>query len=447
MSKSQHTDKSHKPDKPNWNVLLYALAGDDAELKRVNQAVDDMHRALTTSRCNVGVQVHAKSKTTRYWISAGHKLRTEVLPHFADASDPATLTSFLNAAHRNAPDRATALVLWAHSSGLDHVHAYPKKPAARQPGLESVFGEGTGTGPGPGPGLGGGAGPGLGGGVGVSIGEMPGKDDAHGHAPSSGDEGHVEPSRRRPDSYGCRWGPDPNTAHYLTNVGMKKAIAASARRRVELLGLNACWMASLEIQFELRNVSDVLVASQVEALPWPYGAIITALSTAPAQTAETLATAIVDSVKSEIAAGKRYDTISALRCGPAMDELSAAFDAYAKRVTALIESDWESVAKAVTVEAPRVDDPDALDLMALIHKLGRDDLKAKIAAAAVASKFQSVCVASAASTAHPHVHGLSIFCPRNAVADLAAAYRGTEFKTNSWASFLQRFQRKLKATA
>jgi hypothetical protein len=45
------------------------------------------------------------------------------------------------------------------------------------------------------------------------------------------------------------------------------------------------------------------------------------------------------------------------------------------------------------------------------------------------------------------VHGLSIFCPRNAVADLAAAYRGTEFKTNSWASFLQRFQRRLGATA
>jgi hypothetical protein len=426
VSKTQNTER---PDKPDWNILLYALAGDDDELKRVTQAIDDMHRALTTSRCNVGVQVHARSKTTRHWLSAGHKVRTEVLPVIADASEPSSLTSFLNAAHRSSPDRSTALVLWAHSSGLDHVHAFPKKAAARQPGLESVFGED------PGPGLGGG----------VDVGEMLGSESERDHDSSLGG-GLDETSRRRPESYGCRWGPDPNTHHFLTNVGMKKAIAASARRRVELLGLNACWMASLEIEFELRNVSDVLVASQVEALPWPYGAIITAISTAQAHTAETLATAIVDSVKSEIAASKRYDTISALRCGTAMDELAAAFDAYAKRVTALVDSDWESVAKAVTAEAPHVDDPDALDLMALIHVLGKHDLKAKIAAASVASKFRSMCVASAASTAHPHVHGLSIFCPRNAV-DLAAAYKGTEFRANSWTKFLQRFQRSLGATA
>jgi hypothetical protein len=425
------TVKADEPDPPDWNLLLYALAGDDDEHKRVTQAIDDMHGALKSDRCNVAVQLHARSKTTRHWLSAGHKVRTEALPVVADASEPSSLTSFLNAAHRSSPDRSTALVLWAHSRGLDHVHAFPKKAAARQPGLESVFGEH------PGPGLGGG----------VDVGEMLGNESPHGHDSSLGGGSLDETSRRRPESYGCRWGPDPNTHRFLTNVGMKKAIAASTRRRVELLGLNACWMASLEIEFELRNVSDVLVASQVEALPWPYGAIITAVSTAQAHTAETLATAIVDSVKSEIAASKRRDTISALRCGTAMDELAAAFDAYAKRVMALIESDWESVAKQVTVEAPHVDDPNALDLMALIHVLGKHDLKAKIAAASVASKFRSMCVASAASTAHPHVHGLSIFCPRNAVGDFAAAYKGTEFRTNAWANFLQRFQRSLGATA
>jgi hypothetical protein len=416
---------------PDWNVLLYALAGDDDELKRVTQAIDDMRGALTTSRCNVAVQVHARSKTTRHWISAGHKMRTEVLPVIADASEPSSLTSFLNAAHRASPDRSTALLLWAHSGGLDHVHDSPKKAAVRQPGLDSVFGDH--------------AGPGLGGGVG--LGDMLGGEPARGHDSSSGHGDLDRTSRGRAESYGCRWGPDPNTHHFLTNVGMKKAIAASVRRRVEVLGLNACWMASLEVEFELRNVSDVLVASQVEALPWPYGAIITSVLAAQDQTAEGLAAAIVASVKAEIAAGKRYDAISALRCGPAMDELATAFDAYAKRVTALIDSDWESVAKAVMVEAPRVDDPNAVDLVSLIHVLGKHDLKAKIAAAAVASKFRSTCVASAASPAHPHVHGLSILCPKSTHVDLTAAYKGTEFRTNSWANFLQRFQRRLGATA
>jgi hypothetical protein len=152
-------------------------------------------------------------------------------------------------------------------------------------------------------------------------------------------------------------------------------------------------------------------------------------------------------VQAEIAAGTRHDAISALRSGPAMDELAIAFNAYAKRVTAVIDSDWESVSKAVMVEAQRVDDPYMVDLMSLIHVLGQHDVNAKIAAAAVAAKFRSMCLANAASTAHPHVHGLSIFCPKTTHVDLAAAYKGTEFRTNSWANFLLKFQRRLEARA
>lgn len=126
-----------------------------------------------------------------------------------------------------------------------------------------------------------------------------------------------------------------------------------------------------------------------------------------------------------------------------MDELAAAFDAYAKRVVTLIDSDWESVSKAVMVEAQRIDDPYQVDLMSLVHELGKHDLKAKIAAASVASKYRALLLANAASAAHPGVHGLSIFCPKTTHVDLADAYRGTEFRTNSWAQFLKAFQVKL----
>jgi hypothetical protein len=258
-----------------------------------------------------------------------------------------------------------------------------------------------------------------------------------------GHEGLGQHSRSRREPYGCRWGPDPNTHQFLTNVGMKKAIAASTRRRVEILGLNACWMASLEIMYELRHVSDVQIASQVYAKPWPYGPIIATLAADPDLPAERLARAIVDSVRSEIAADKRHDAVSALLSGPALDELETAFDGYAKRAMTLIESDWESVSKAVMVEAQRVDDPYQVDLMSLVHSLGKHDLKAKIAAASVDSKYRAVLLANAASAAHPGVHGLSIFCPKSTHVDLADAYRGTEFRTNTWAQFLKAFQTKL----
>lgn len=352
-----------------WNVLVYAIAGDHDEHKRVTDAIADMQDALTTDQCNIAVQLHARSKTTRHWISNGREVHAETLPAVVDASDPASLTSFLDAANQTSPARSNALVLWAHSSGLDHVHDYPtKKPALR---------------------------------------------------------------------------PDPDTHQLLTTVGMKQAIAASARRRVELLGLNACWMASLEVEYELRHVSDVQIASQVYATPWPYGAIIATLAASPDLPAEQLAREIVACVRSEIAAGKRRDAVSALRSGPAMDELAAAFDAYAKRVVTLIDPEWEAVSKAVMVGAQRVDDPYQVDLMSLVHELGKHDVKAKIAAAEVAAKYRAMRLAQAASEAHPGVHGLSIFCPKSTHVDLADAYRGTDFRTNSWAKFLKAFQTKL----
>ncbi|HEY0480283.1 MAG TPA: clostripain-related cysteine peptidase [Kofleriaceae bacterium] len=424
-----------------WNVLVYAIGRTAEDHKRVTDAIAQMHEA-TTERCHIAVQLHGHGRTTRYWSCKPRKLEAETLPVPANAAEPSSLTSFLNTAHRRLPTAPVALVLWAHSSGLDHLHDYPRKQAPHRPGLDSVFGAHD---------------PG-------GLGGAPGLDDVFGGAAAShampmgfgggGGGGGIAPWREAPgrrtrmpaERYGCRWGPDPNTGEFLTNVGMKKAIAGSSRRRVEVLGLNACWMASLEIEYELRGVSDVQIASQVSAQPWPYRAIVEAIAAAPALTTEQLARAIVASVHDEITAGTRHDAISALSSGAAMDQLAAAFDRYARRAMALIESDWESVSKAVMKDAQRVDDPYQVDLMSLVRELGKDDVKAKIAAAAVETHFHAMRLAHTASTTHPNVHGLSLFCPKTTHVDLTDAYRGTEFRTNTWAQFLQAFQIRLPRT-
>jgi hypothetical protein len=408
-----------------WNLFVYAIAGDEAELARATAAVHAMHGALTTKSCNIGVQLHARSRTTRYWLSAGHKLKPESLG-VVDASDPDSLTRFLDAGNSMFPHRANALVLWAHSTGLDHVHNYARKAASRGAGPESGPGDH--------------AGHGLGG-MAVEPIDEPRGDIAPPAYP-------IAPARLVvPERYGCGWGPDPNTKHFLTNIGMKKAISRSRRGRVEILGLNACWMASLEVEFELRRVSDVQIACQVDALPWPYGTIVAAIAEAPEQTTEQLAVAIVESVRTEIRTRHRTDALSALMSGPALDELATAFHAYARRVTELIDSDWKAVSKAVMEEAQRVDDPYLVDLMSLIHVLGHNDVKARTAANVVSRKFRSMCLANAASTGHPHVRGLSVFCPKDTKVDLAGAYRGTEFRSHSWGNFLLKFQHRLGRTA
>ena len=63
-----------------WNLVVYAIAGDDTEHQAVLGAIDDMRAALTTDQCHIAVQVMAKARTTRYWISSHDKIHTEVLP-------------------------------------------------------------------------------------------------------------------------------------------------------------------------------------------------------------------------------------------------------------------------------------------------------------------------------------------------------------------------------
>ncbi len=401
-----------------WNLLMYAIAGDAKEHERILAAIDDMRAALTTDQCNIAVQVMAEARTTRYWISPAHKTRTEVLARVADASSQAALTGFLNAAGRTFQAASTALVLWAHGSGLDHIGDRPGKARLAAGGL------------------------GRAGGLGHRDGL---REEALRRGAWLGRPGLIEPAGR-PAGYGCRWGPDPNTGRFLTNVTMKKAIAASLCGHVDLLGLNACWMAMLEIEYELRHVSAVQVASQVYAMPWPYRAIVESLSRTPAQSADQLAQAIVASVSSEIAAGHRQDAVSAFRSGAAVDDLVAAFERYARRVTVLIGTDWPAVCEAVMTGAQRIDDVYQVDLASLISVLGSHDRPAAAAAAAVAAQLDAMRLGNAAHPAHPGVHGLSILCPKSIEVDLAAAYKGTEFCAHAWADFLARLQARLASS-
>jgi hypothetical protein len=380
--------------------LVYAIAGSKIDHRGILDAIDEMADVVTGEQLHIAVQVMAKSWTTQYWISPGRK-DVKVLDKPADASRATALTAFIDQADKTFPGARTALLLRAHATGLDNIHSYPSKPE------DGLGGELT-------------------------------------QVRSSPTMAIPMQEPERPEPYGCRWGPDPNTNRFLTNVAMKKAIAASRRGGVDLLGLNACWMATLEIEYELRHVAAVEVASQVYAKPWPYRAIVESLSRHPEQSAEELGRSIVASVRADIAAGRREDAVSAFRAGAAMDDLTRAFDIYAKRVTQLIDTDWPAVRDAVMTRVQRIDDPHQVDLVSLTKVLGSWDPAAKAAGSEFRIKFQSMRLGNAAHPAHPGVNGLSIFCPKSTRVDLTAAYRGTEFRSNSWGRFLAEFQRTME---
>ncbi|HSS03034.1 MAG TPA: clostripain-related cysteine peptidase [Kofleriaceae bacterium] len=404
---------------PCWNLLIYAIARDEEEVDRAERAINDMRAALSANACNIGVQLHTRSGTTRTWISGG-RTRTEPLPP-QDAGKPSTLRSFLDVANHNFSKKSssapvsnpTALVLWAHSTGLSDEAPRAQKAAA-PPGLDQMFASPAGAQD-----------------TGVDVHEVAA------HAPE-------HPTAHHPRHYGCCWGPDSRTGDVLTVTELKKAITASIRHRVDLLGLNACGMAFLEVVYELRHIADVQVASQVEAKPWPYGAIVEALVKAPQMDAVDLAHAIVDAVRAEIARG-RPDAISAFQCGQPIEDLAAALDKYARRVSELIDDAWPEVSKAVMKDAWRVDDVYMTDLASLLHVLGRHDVKAQASANAVHRHLHAVRLAAAANDGHGKLCGLSIFCPKTTYRDIADLYEGLEFRNRAWRDFVIKFQRKLPA--
>lgn len=420
-----------------WNLLVYAIVGSPRQHDDVAAAIDGLRAGLSSDRCNILVQVMAPGRTTRYWISRDDRTRTEVLDEPVDAGRAGPLTGLLDAADTAFPGASTALVLWAHASGLDHVHEYPDVGAG-----DAADSGGLGGPPAPAASAGE---PRVAhdlGGLGVLAGLGSGGWPVPAPGPRPGPEPLIrEPER--PEPCGCRWGPDPNTGHFLTNVTMKKAIAASRRGHVAVLGLNACWMATLEIEYELRRVAGIEIASQVYAKAWPYRKIAEAMSQRSLLSADDLARRIVSSIKAEIQDGERKDAVSALRAGDAMADLAAAFDTYARRVTVLIDRDWDAVRDAVMTRAQRLDDPHQVDLISLTRVLGAKDAAARAAGDAIRIQLRAMCIANAAHPAHPGVHGLSILCPKSTRIDLADAYQGTEFRTNGWAAFLVKFQRKL----
>jgi hypothetical protein len=91
---------------------------------------------------------------------------------------------------------------------------------------------------------------------------------------------------------------DDGSGHSLDTLELGAVIAQISRligQPIDLLGMDACLMANLEVAFELRDHARYLVASQelVPARSWPYSRIYGALLAQPKMAAEALARLVV----------------------------------------------------------------------------------------------------------------------------------------------------------
>jgi hypothetical protein len=370
--------------------LLLAVAGGDdeasAERASIGRALAAMGAALRDDADGaareagegprVVAQLHTRGEVRRYHLTpAGTTV--EARPP-ADFSDAATLRRLLDE-EAPEPRRPTALFLYGHGSGLDEVRRKRPFGAARPGGLEAAL---------------------------------------------------------PPGALPKRLGPDPTSGRFLTNRVLRDAIAGSLRRRVDVLALNACSMALLELTDGLRDVATVQLASQVDATIWPYHELLAALVRAPDLPAEELARALVGRIEEQLARRQRRDTLVALRSAE-LEALTAAFQEYARQATSLLRSQWDDVRAVIIDEAQRVYDPYQVDLLSLTGRLAARRPELTAAAAEVRARFAAARVACAVAPERGEVHGLSLFCPDDVEVELEAPYRGTRFAHSHWALFLR----------
>jgi hypothetical protein len=79
---------------------------------------------------------------------------------------------------------------------------------------------------------------------------------------------------------------DDHPQSYLTNQGLKEALAKATRRigrKIDIVGMDACNMGMVEIGYQIRESADFLIASQddIPDASWPYTQLLAQLASNP----------------------------------------------------------------------------------------------------------------------------------------------------------------------
>ncbi len=264
-----------------------------------------------------------------------------------------------------------------------------------------------------------------------------------------------------------RWiAADDSSKDFLDNEELQRAFREAqgiTGQAVDLIGMDACLMAMVEVAYQLRQEAQILVASEeVEPMAgWPYTAILDQLNQRPDQSPEELARALVRLYGESYPSPTVEITQSALLLGR-LEPLVAQLRAFVEAVMA----HWNHPAVPVALERARLrtirfQDSDYRDLVdflqrvqAELARLRADErvtetgaldavLQAVGSALALFDDPQSTPVLETLvkgqryldpMTGQPRVHGLAVYLPDDRVS---VYYDGLDFAESGWPELLR----------
>lgn len=154
------------------------------------------------------------------------------------------------------------------------------------------------------------------------------------------------------DKRGILYDDSQNTC--LDNQGLYTAMQAVTKnlgKKLDIIGMDACLMAMVEIYYQIRQFADVFVGSQ-QTEPgegWNYASWLSALTTNPTMSSLSLATSMVQAYKEQY----KYQwnaqdyTLSAIKLD-VVDDLKANIDSVALGIKSCMQYDADAMSKMLS---------------------------------------------------------------------------------------------------
>ncbi len=226
---------------------------------------------------------------------------------------------------------------------------------------------------------------------------------------------------------------------------------AATGMHIGLLGMDACYMGTTEVVYELRHNADVIVACQ-EVSPadgWDYSPVLTHLKANPWMTMLELGDDIVGHYMQSYAFNSKYETICSVNCS-AVDSFVPIFVAFASQLVDDVSIYYNLISDSrETSEEMQWDYMvDMINFLEqLENRLPPSELRSKVIE--LHASYLTVIQAAGNGDLNPGANGLSIYFPKNWTS-LDASYEtmhiASPYVTNvtfmeetPWLNFLKQF--------
>ena len=419
--------------KKEWTVLVWMAGDNDLEDFSLTD-LQELKKVGSTSKVDVFAQIDSMrdDHTLRYHVRKGTTVKDDVVMDLGETNtgDPKVAIDFFTWGIAESPAKRYLMVIWNHGSGIDETDIYRRASRFR----------------------------GAGGPAKLTITRR-----------AAPEQGQIAQRRLRtalssrfrrslfastlttalkpprPNARAIAY--DDSARDFLDNLELAKVLAAvktKLKRKIDLVGFDACLMNMIEVAHQLRGSADFITGSE-ELEPgdgWPYDRVLADLVAKPSMSAAQLGTVIVNryvaAYKGDTVTLSLLDLAKSPAVVQAVDKLAAAL------ITALKQGELGAITKAAK-DAQRFDTKDFLDLGDLAAQLAKrcKSREVKSAAKAVAAALKGAFVAAEkhTGTTVARATGVSIYCPI-IVRESKMVYNRLAFaKDSRWDEFLTAYDK------